>query len=437
MAERKSGPVKPPVIDLTAKPATRSRSADKPAPAAEPAAADTAVPDAGPAETVTPDAGAERASDASRPPPPPRPPARLAMPWSAISIAAVAGAILGTVLTYLAVNFIALPDNRPAVADPAPRLEAQDQAIAELASRLSAAEQAASATRTDAEQATAALTAELDTLRQQLAAMPVPETVDLGPLEQQVAGLEDRIAAISAGASGEDATALARTISGLEAGISETRTALDALTRRLATSEQDVAGLRDEVEATSSAVTAQNLGAGGDIGPAVRLPLLVSGLESAVANGRPYAAELTGLTTLLPDLAVPEPIRAAAPTGLPRPDIVAARFTELVPEILAGRAAESSGDLGQDAIDWAKGLLAMRPVEETDGATPEAIVSRLEAAVARRDFAAAATLLEQLPAPMQAGAGSIADDIRTLAATDGFVAGLRAQALPETPEATP
>ncbi len=79
MAERKSGPVKPPVIELTAreadKPAAATTAGGKAAEAAEAAAAETPA----------------AAEEPVRPTPPPRPQARLAMPWSAISIAAVAG----------------------------------------------------------------------------------------------------------------------------------------------------------------------------------------------------------------------------------------------------------------------------------------------------------------------------------------------------------
>lgn len=452
MAERKSGPVKPPVIDLTAKPARPRPAAASPitpdpvtagetavvaeavaAPAAEAAAAEAKPADVPP---IASDPAAETVSETPRPPQP-RPLARLAMPWSAITIAAIGGAVLGTILTYVAVNFIALPDKGPAIADPSARLEAQDKAIADLAARLAATEAASNTAQQSAAQAADKATADLDALKQQVAAIPAPTAVDLAPLQDQLASLEDRIAAIGAGASGADATALADTISGLEAAIGEVRASLEALTRRTSTAEASVAALRDEVDATKSAVAAQTSMLGSsDIGPAVRLPLMVSGVESAFANGRPFSAELSGLTTLLPDLAVPDAIRAAAPAGLPRPDAVATAFTEAVPAILAGRTAQSSGDLTQDALEWAKGLLALRPMDETDGATPEAIVSRLEAAIGRRDFVAAAALLDQLPEPMQAAAGSVGADIRTLAAADEFIATLRAKAL-EAPTAEP
>ena len=454
MAERKSGPVKPPVIDLTARPARPRTTSSRPV-ATDPAsegdaaavaeavaapAAEGAAPQPKPTETPAPasDPAPEGVSEAPRPPPPRRPPARLAMPWSAISIAAIAGALLGTVFTFAAVNFIALPDTRPVVADPTARLEAQDKAIAELTARLAAAEAAAATAQSSAGDAATKAAADLEVLKQQVAAIPTPAAVDLAPLQAQVASLEDRIAAIGAGASGADATALADTISGLEAGIGEVKASIEVLTRRTSTAEAGIASLRGEVDATKSAIAAQTSMIGSsDIGPAVRLPLMVSGIESAFANGRPFSAELSGLTTLLPNLAVPDPVRAAAAAGLPRPDAVATEFTGAVPAILAGRMADSSGDLAQDAIDWAKGLLALRPVDETAGDTPEAIVSRLEAAVARRDFVGAAALLDQLPEPMQAAAGNTAGDIRTLAAADGFVASLRAQALEAPAEASP
>jgi hypothetical protein len=437
------------VIDLTAKPARPRPSPVTPDPvtAGETAvvaeavaapAAEASPPKPVEAPAVATDPAADSVSEPPRSPPPPRPQARLAMPWSAISIAAIAGAVLGTVLTYLAVNVIALPDGRPVIADPTARLEAQDKAIADLTVRLAAAEEASKATQASAEQAVAKASADLDALTQQVAAIPTPAAVDLAPLQAQVASLEDRIAAIGAGASGADATALAETISVLESGIGEVRASLEALTRRTSTAEATIASLRGEVDATKSAVAAQTSMLGSsDIGPAVRLPLMVSGVETAFANGRPFGAELAGLTTLLPDLAVPDTIRAAAPTGLPRPDAVATEFTEVVPAILAGRTATSSGDLTQDAIDWAKGVLALRPVEETQGTAPEDIVSRLEAAITRRDFVGAAALLDQLPEPMQAAAGTTATDIRTLAAADGFIATLRARALEAPAVAAP
>ncbi len=427
MAERKSGPVKPPVIELTA------REAEKPA------AATTA---SGKAAELAEEAAAEAPPVAEEPvrpmPPPPRPQARLAMPWSAISIAAVAGALLGAGIVYGLGNWLPLPNQRPVIADPAARLDATDSSLNEIETRLAAIEEHTKSREISLDASIAQLDGGLTEMRQAIAAVPAAEPVDLAPLETQLKGLEDRVTAIGAGASSADATALAETISSIEAGIAELRTQLTALDQRVVATDSAISGLKGDVSATQTAISTQNQTLGGaDIGPAVRLPLMVSGLETAIANGRPFAAELTGLKALLPDLAVPGPVEAAAAEGLPRPDVVVAQFTAAVPNVLAGRAAVSTGDMGEDALEWMKGLLALRPVGEVAGDAPEAIVSRLEAAVGRHDFKAAAELLAQLPPAMQAGAGPSGGDITKLAAAEGFVAELRNRALAPTAEANP
>ena len=427
MAERKSGPVKPPVIELTA------REAEKPA------AATTARGKAAEAAEATAAEAPAAAEEPVRPAPPPRPQARLAMPWSAISIAAVAGALLGAGLVYGLGNWLPLPNQRPMIADPAARLDATDSSLNDIKTRLAAIEEQSKRTQVSLDATIAQLDGGLTEVRQAIAAVPATaEPVDLAPLQTQLKGLEDRLTAIGAGASSADAAALAKTISSIEAGIAELRTQLVALDQRVAATDNAISGLKGDVSATQTAISTQNQTLGGaDIGPAVRLPLMVSGLETAIANGRPFAAELAGLKALLPDLAVPGPVEASAAEGLPRPDAVATQFTAAVPNVLAGRAAVSTGDMGEDALEWMKGLLALRPVGEVAGDTPEAIVSRLDAAVGRHDFKAAAELLAQLPPAMQAGAGSTGADITKLAAAEGFVTELRSRALAPTAEATP
>jgi hypothetical protein len=426
MAERKSGPVKPPVIELTA------REAEKPA------AATTARAKAAAAAEADAMADTEEPLRPA-PPPPPRPQARLAMPWSAISIATLAGGLLGAGLVYGLGNWLPLPDQRPVIADPSTRLDATDSSLGEIEARLLALEEQSKRTQVSLDATITQLDGGLNEVRQSIAALPVATApVDLAPLQAELKSLEDRVTAIGAGASSADATALAQTVSTIEAGIAELRTQLASLDQRVGAADGAITTLKDEVEATQTAISSQTQSlAGTDIGPAVRLPLVVSGLESAIANGRPFAAELAGLKALLPDLAVPGPIEASATEGLPRPDAVVAQFTAAVPNVLAGRAAVSTGDMGEDALEWMKGLLALRPVGEVAGDTPEAIVSRLEGAVGRHDFKAAAELLAQLPPAMQAGAGSSGADITKLAAAEDFMTELRGRALAPTAEATP
>ena len=140
-----------------------------------------------------------------------------------------------------------------------------------------------------------------------------------------------------------------------------------------------------------------------------------------------FGAELDSLAAVLPDFTIPASLHGAAATGISRPDALMQRFEAALPDILSAR--DGGGDWTQNAIDWAKSLLALRPAGEVEGTSPEAVVSRLEAAMDRRDYAAALALLAELPASMQAEAAPIAADITTHADADGLVADLRMRAL--------
>jgi hypothetical protein len=453
MADRKSGPVKPPVIDLTARDATRSaaeggKTAAK-TPARPKAATETSDQTASPAAET----GSEFVTEAPRPaeppratpttPPPPRPQARLAMPWSAISIAAAGGALLGTGLTYLLASWIALPSSAPRFDDPAPVLAEQAERVSDLEQRFAAVEEAALDTQLSLDATITQLDSGFADIRKSIeevrATMPAPVTVDLSGIEEQLRTLESRVDAVGAGASSADAGALAKNLVAMEAGLAELTTRMSGIDQQFATINAAIDRFAADLGAAKSAIAAQNLSIGpSNLGPAIKLPLVVSGLETAFAAGRPYATELESLKTILPDLAVPAALEASASTGLSRPDDLASRFATAVPAILAGRTQTTTGDWARDALEWAKALLALRPSGEIEGDTPEAVISRLEAAIGRRDFVAAAALVQQLPEPMRFAAEPLASEIAALAEAETFIAALRAQALaPVAAEANP
>ena len=361
------------------------------------------------------------------------------MPWSAISLATVAGALLGAGLTYLAANWIALPNQAPPFADPAPALAAlaahaadADTRLADIAEQARRTQVSLDATLAQLDGLAIELRAETDAVR---SAIPEPQVIDLAPIETQLQTLDSRIAAIAAGASPADAGGIAETLAGLDTGLDALGTQFGAVETSLAQTTARIEELASELADARAAIAAQSRTlAGADIAPAVRLPLIVSGLEAAFATGRPYAAELQSLTRLLPDLDVPAAVFAAAETGLMRPDALVAQFDAAVPDILAGQTGIATGDLAQDAAAWARAILALRPADELEGDSPEAVVSRLEGAVNRRDFVTAAALLAQLPPPMRAPVSALADSIEAHAVAERFVSGLRAQALASTAE---
>lgn len=399
MADRSTGPVKPPVIDLTARNAN-------------------ARPEERPAAAETPPPGTRERNPVVEP---------AAANWPLLGGVAVGGAVLGTVLTYLLANALPLPTRGP---DFQPQLTAQEQKIDALSGTMTSLQENATRTQVSLDATIAQLDSGLAAVNKSIAdvqaSIPEPAMpVDLTPIEAELRTLQAQLDAIAAGASGADAGAIAESIASIETGIS-------SLTARLNGVDSTVASLRTDLDAARQSLS-QHIDSAlpNEVGPALKLPLILSGLEGAFAAGKPFQMELDSLQTVLPDFVVPATLSAAAPTGLIRPDTLYARFQTALPEILAARDTTGQ-DWTQNAVDWAKSLLALRPAEEIEGDSPEAIVSRLEGAMERRDFAAALALVDTLPQAMRDEAALVSADIRVHAEADKLVADLRARALTTT-----
>ncbi|WP_332687936.1 COG4223 family protein [Devosia sp.] len=383
--EAKSGAVKPPVLDLKARETGASASADKP----EPKPADTAA-------TAKPKL-------AEKPVMPPA--SRSGFPL----VATLGGGVLGLAAAY-GLAWFGLWPTTPAPAPAAdPRLASFATAIPEL------------------ETVTQTTQAELATLNQRIGALETAEPaaaaiaavpVDLSTIEADIAALTQRIESVSAPAADAGIDALRADLAGLG-------TRLDELAARLGTAEAGLRDLDTTVTETSATLASQP----DDIGAVLQLPLILSGFETAFATGRPYETELSALRAAVPTAAIPTTIANQAASGLTRPDIIAGRFAEVLPAMLAGRPVDPTAQWQDGALDWFRSAVALRPTGEIEGENPEAVMSRLEGAVARRDFASAETLLASLPAPMLAAGGDVPALIATQAEAARFLDALRASAL--------
>jgi hypothetical protein len=399
MADRATGPVKPPVIDLTAR---------NPRPEGE-------------------------ARPSPPPPPPPQPRGRLRFDlgdanWPLLVGIAAAGAVLGTLLTYVLATALPLPARPQPVpaeltaqlTDAKSRLDAMGTDLAAVKAAAQKTDAGTAATASKLESDIAAVNTAIAAVKSAIPA--APPAVDLSPLEAEIKTLKDEVAAVAAGAPGTDANTIAQNLTTLQ-------TSVQSLTARLDGVDGTLGTLRSDLDATRKALN-DHISAAlpNEVGPALKLPLILSGLEDAFANGRPFAAELAALKGVLPDVAVPASLTATAATGLSRPDALMQEFETVMPDILAARSS-GSGDWVNAAGDWLKALLAVRPASETPGAAPDAVASRLEAAMGRRDYAAAAALLGQLPAPMQQAAAPVEAGITAHADADRLVNDLRTRAL--------
>lgn len=383
--EVKSGAVKPPVLDLKARETSASAGPDRP----------EAKPADGTATTKP------RAADK---------PATAVAPQRGFPVAAtLAGGALGLAAAY-GLAWFGLWPTTPVPAPPAdPRLTSFATAIPEL------------------ETVTQTTQAELATLNQRIgaletaepaAAAPTAEPIDLSTIEADIAALAQRIDSVSAPATDTGLDALRTDLAALNAR-------LDELAARLGTAEAGLRDLDTTVTETSATLASQP----NDIGAVLQLPLILSGFETAFATGRPYETELSALRAAVPAAEIPTAIANNAAAGLPRPDIIASRFAEVLPAMLAGRPVDAAAQWQDGALDWFRSAIALRPTGEIEGDGPEAVMSRLEGAIARRDFVSAETLLASLPAPMLAAGGDVPALIATQAEAARFLEALRASAL--------
>lgn len=387
----KSGAVKPPVLEGTARPAesTKPSAAAKPEP--EPAkptattATTAAKPESKPAAST--DSGAGTA-------------------W----LAGLVGGVVGLGAAY----GLALLGYWPAVA-PAP--QPADPRIATIATSVPELETVTSTLQGEL----ARLTARVAGLEENPgAAAPAGDSSASNQLVGDLVALSARVDELAAApqAVGETATQNAAAIAALEADLA-------ALRQSSAQTQTDLAGVSAKI---ASLETDFSEGTAIEAGQ-VRLPLIVSGFETAFATGTAYDAELAALKQALPDLAVPDAVLANAMTGLKRPDLIARDFNAVLPDVLAGRPVGADAGWQEATSDWFRGIIALRPTGAVEGDGPEALVARLEGAIARGDFIAAKTELDALPASMRTATGAVADEIGNQAAAQAFLATLRQAAL--------
>ena len=242
--------------------------------------------------------------------------------------------------------------------------------------------------------------------------------IDLSAVEANIAMLTQRLDALPTAPVESNVDVLRTELNAID-------TRLDELGARLGTAEAGLRSLDATVSETSAVLASQP----SDIGAVLQLPLILSGFETAFATGRPYETELAALRSAVPDAAIPTAIANKAASGLTRPDIVATRFAQTLPAMLARRPADPDAQWQDGALDWFRSAIALRPTGEIEGDGLEAVISRLEAATARRDFVAAQGLLESLPAPMLAAAGEVPALIASQAEATRFLETLRSSAL--------
>lgn len=277
----------------------------------------------------------------------------------------LAGGLLAGALGFAAAQLV------PALAPPSTdltALQAQVQSLRADLDRLS---------ETPAE--TPALIARLAELEQ--AAPP-----DLSPLTQRIDQLEQALNQLkSAPAPSADPAAMAALqarLDGLEQGALP-QAALDqvnaAFAAQLAEAEARLAAVKSEAEAIATA-TIRRAG--------------LQSLQAALDTGAPYVAALASL----PGLVVPPELADHAATGLPSLPDLRASFPDAARAALDAALQANMGESWADRVsNFLLNQTGARSLTPREGSDPDAILSRVEAALTSGDLPQALTEASTLP----------------------------------------
>ncbi|MGN7294933.1 COG4223 family protein [Rhizobium sp. SAFR-030] len=234
-------------------------------------------------------------------------------------------------------------------------------------------------------QPSAASSAELDALRQQIAGLEARPAAD--------GNLSDRIAALEAAGSTDDAGQLNEQVAALRSELDGLKTASQTQTAGRAELDQRIAAVETKVDQP---------------GPeqAVALALAAAALKSATERGGSFEAELQTLASVAPADAAVEGLRPFAAEGVPTQAELVRRLPAASGAILdAIHQPPADQGIAGRLMSSAMRMVTVRPVGNVEGDTPEAIIARLEERVRTGDLKAAQTEWNALPeAGRQAGA---------------------------------
>lgn len=413
MANSKSGPVTPPTIDLEAK--ARATTQKPKTTTAKPAA-----PKKASASSKTPPN--KPAATQSKPTP------KTATPWIPITAAALGGGVLGLGLSFGLASVGIWPGQTAT--------QSSDMAISQLRDELATEQQdlkkqiseLSSVEVPDVSSLEMRIAANETSLQTQASTIPAVQDLSsleagISNLQTQLAELSNRMDSVAAGANSDEATRLATTLTNLEEKFQQER----GKSANLAETNADMATKIAEIQASIA-----NMDSGpttNTIPNATQVPLALTGLQTALETGKPFASELAALRAAYPDLMVPNAVTALANKGGVSTQHLTAQFATAIPDMLTAVPAPEQGDWTQTLKQRLFALIALRPAEPQEGTTPEAIFSRLENAVQSADFARAANEFASLPEPMQNAAPDFAKALGQSNTLAAFIESARQLAL--------
>ncbi|RWL42455.1 MAG: phage tail protein [Mesorhizobium sp.] len=198
--------------------------------------------------------------------------------------------------------------------------------------------------------------------------------VDLGPLNEKIAGLDAQVKSAGDATKAEDG--------------------------RVAALEQSVSQLSGKVEAQASQ-------------PKIALAIAASALKAALDRGAPFATELDTFAAIAPNAPEIGVLRSYAEKGVPTRATIASEIDAAANAMVeAATPVDPNAGFFQSLVSSAKSLVQVRPVGAVEGkGTPET-VARMEVAVNQGDYAKALGEYDTLPDAVKAAGADFAGKLK-------------------------
>ncbi|MGB8819457.1 MAG: hypothetical protein WCC66_16210 [Rhizobiaceae bacterium] len=263
--------------------------------------------------------------------------------------------------------------------------------------------------------------AEVAVLKEDIARLSSVPAFDPSPLvsgqqaiKDEIAALNDRVAATPSSGVGADAVkALEDRLAALESKVSNLPVSGASVDPAAA---GVIKALSDKVAVLESAQPA----AGG--ASAVALAIAASGLKAAIDRGGPFMAELETYATVAPASPDIEDLRTLAAKGVPsRQDLVNGFDGAATAILTAAQPANPDASLWERLTQSAKNIVKARPVGEIAGDSPEAVVARMEVSLGRGDLDNVLAEAGKLPAEAQTVGATYLDQVKARRDTDALV----------------
>jgi hypothetical protein len=265
----------------------------------------------------------------------------------------------------------------------------------------------------------------------------------IGDLEQRLQGKIDSALAAQQGESTTDLKDLQKEVEALKAkvgALAEAHLAGDTsdLAPQLTTLDQRIAKLEAALPELSTAIDRSSASA--KSGAAA---IAFANLRNAVTAGRPYAAELAALKSLVPDPGDLGALPSHAETGIPTVAALADTLTKLAGTSAAPPPTPAGTSILDSMMASAKSAISIRRIgADATGYEPAAVLARAEAALKQGALEAAIKEVETLPAPSRDPFAGWLDDARARASANDSLSKLESTVLASlgggsAPEAKP